>query len=177
MRRVRLRSRRKFWPRLSARRESVPRDDLAQRRQALAHGRVCCAAAICAGKLRWPRSGSVGLASPVPARESAVPWSGEVRMKGRPERHVDAAVEAERLHRDQRLVVIHAEDDVEAASRLLVEDACRPEADLSTSSPWRCSSSIAGPMTDCSSSPIAPPSPACGLRPGDRDAAARAMPK
>ncbi len=45
---------------------------------------------------------------PLPAMPNAVPWSGEVRTIGRPERDVDAVVEIERLQRYQRLVVIHA---------------------------------------------------------------------
>ena len=39
------------------------------------------------------RSASIrlrGLALPVPASAKAVPWSGEVRTKGKPERDVDA---------------------------------------------------------------------------------------
>src|SRR5712691_1638243 len=36
----------------------------------------------------------------------------------KPERHIDRAVEIDRLHRDQRLVVIHAQCGVIAAARL-----------------------------------------------------------
>ena len=58
---------------------------------------------------------------PLPAMSNAVPWSGEVRMNGRPKRDVDAAVEIDRLDRDQRLVVIHAQRRVVAAPRRGVE--------------------------------------------------------
>jgi hypothetical protein len=39
----------------------------------------------------------------------AVPWSGEVRMKGRPSVTFTPSSKAQRLDRDQRLVVIHAD--------------------------------------------------------------------
>ena len=56
-----------------------------------------------------------GRALPVPASAKAVPWSGEVRTNGRPERDVDAAVEGQGLERDQRLVVVHGDHRVVGA--------------------------------------------------------------
>ena len=66
------------------RRDAVPADDLPQRRQAvLGDHRALSAVAIWRASLsaaiRLP-----GRALPVPAMLNAVPWSGEVRMKGRP---------------------------------------------------------------------------------------------
>ena len=61
--------------------EAVPRDHLAQRRQVVfAHEAafaIRAASRIAAMRL-------FGLAVPGPAMPSAVPWSGDVRMKGRP---------------------------------------------------------------------------------------------
>src|SRR6202012_5740153 len=67
--------------------QSVLADDLAKRREIgdRAHG-VCVGAeteamrgARCSAAIRL-----AGLARPVPAMSKAVPWSGEVRMKGNP---------------------------------------------------------------------------------------------
>ncbi len=55
-----------------------------------------------------------GSALPLPAISSAVPWSGEVRMKGSPSVTLTPCVEVDGLERDQRLVVIHAEHRVVA---------------------------------------------------------------
>ena len=62
-----------------------------------------------------------GSAVPVPAMSKAVPWSGEVRTKGRPSVTLTRVVEGERLDRDQRLVVIHAERRVVGRARRRVE--------------------------------------------------------
>ena len=62
-----------------------------------------------------------GSAIPRPAMSKAVPWSGEVRTKGRPRVTLTAGVEGQRLDRDQRLVVVHGHDDVVARTRRLVE--------------------------------------------------------
>ena len=66
-----------------------------------------------------------GLALPVPAMSKAVPWSGEVRMNGNPERDVDGVLEGDRLDRDQRLVVIHADRAVIGLARGGVEQGVR----------------------------------------------------
>ena len=82
---VRLRSSRKFWPSDFFGRQAVALDHLAQRRQAVDAGScgVCRAPPCCAAS----RSAAIrlsGRAMPVPAMSKAVPWSGEVRTKGRP---------------------------------------------------------------------------------------------
>ena len=58
-----------------------------------------------------------GSARPVPAMSKAVPWSGEVRTKGRPSVTLTRVIEGQRLDRDQRLVVIHAQRRVVARAR------------------------------------------------------------
>ena len=67
----------------------------------------------------------VGSARPVPAMSKAVPWSGEVRTKGRPSVTLTAWSKAQRLDRDQRLVVIHAQGDVVGGAGLRVEQRVR----------------------------------------------------
>ena len=70
--------------------ESVPADDLAQRRQ-LVDLRHALAPAPAPARSRPSRAASRsaairldGSARPVPAMSKAVPWSGEVRTNGRP---------------------------------------------------------------------------------------------
>ena len=52
---------------------------------------------------------------------SAVPWSGEVRTNGSPSVTFTRVVEVERLDRDQRLVVVHAQGRVVAGAGGRVE--------------------------------------------------------
>ncbi len=55
-------------------------------------------AAVCPAIRAARRSAAIkleGLALPVPAMSKAVPWSGEVRMKGSPERDIDGVVEGD----------------------------------------------------------------------------------
>ena len=93
------------------------------------------------------------------------------------ERDVDGVVEGQRLDRDQRLVVIHAQRGVvglaRAASWNIVSAGSGPRASM----PSAMSRSIAGATIALSSLPSVPSSPACGLRPatasrGLRDAEA-----
>jgi hypothetical protein len=81
MRRVRLRSKRKFWPSALLGGKAEARDDLAQAAAAGPRSRAACA--ICAAS-RMAAMRLLGFAMPRPAMPRAVPWSGEVRMKGRP---------------------------------------------------------------------------------------------
>ena len=140
--RVRLRSSRKCWPSAlvapPGRGARSPRAAAAARRRAESLRRAGCGSAMPAGHARARRSGSSDWRMPVPAMSSAVPWSGEVRTKGRPSVTLTPLVEGERLERDQRLVVIHADDRVVAGARGGVEHGigrqrpasrrCRPRA-------------------------------------------------
>src|SRR4051794_9390424 len=66
-----------------ARRQGVLLDDLAQRRQVVDRAHAGLVAAMRAAR----RNAAIrldGLARPVPAMSNAVPWSGEVRMNGKP---------------------------------------------------------------------------------------------
>ncbi len=114
MRRVRLRSSRKCWPRrLRASRPwaaMVSRSGGSPASASISARRSGCDAG---GPCRRPsRSAAIrlaGSARPVPAMSSAVPWSGEVRTKGRPRVTLTPPAKVHGLDRDQRLVVIHAE--------------------------------------------------------------------
>src|SRR6185312_10838578 len=64
-------------------RQGMFADDVAQRRQIVDRGHEGLVAAIRAAS-RSAAARLDGLALPVPARSKAVPWSGEVRMNGRP---------------------------------------------------------------------------------------------
>ena len=55
------------------------------------------------------------------------PMIGRCADEGQAERDVDALVECQRLDRDQRLVVIHADGRVVVRPRAAHERACRPE--------------------------------------------------
>src|SRR6185437_11185980 len=57
-------------------------NDLAQRRQVIDRAHAGCIAMRAASRRAATRLD--GLARPVPAMSKAVPWSGEVRMNGRP---------------------------------------------------------------------------------------------
>ncbi len=108
------------------RRETMAADDLAQRRQVIDLRHYF--AGTSAGAVADRRAASVsaatrldGSAVPVPAISNAVPWSGDVRTNGKPERHVHGVIERQRLDRDQCLVVIHAERDVVGRPRPLMK--------------------------------------------------------
>ncbi len=126
MRPVRLRSSRKFWPSDFFALQPVAADHLAQRRQivdlrAVIRRHQAAGARPLGGDSRAARLSAAirldGSARPVPAMSNAVPWSGEVRTNGRPSVTLTARVEGERLDRDQRLVVIHAQRRVVARAR------------------------------------------------------------
>ena len=95
----------------------------------------------------------------------AVPWSGEVRTNGRPSVTFTPSSKAMRLDRDQRLVVVHAR---------------APRRSAAARRAWNMVSAGSGPRASMPSArrvgdrrgddrpvlgPIAPSSPACGLRP------------
>src|SRR5690606_994306 len=68
-----------------AREQSMPRDDVAQRRQAV-HAHAAGWSSTWSASRRASFSAATrlsGRAMPLPAMSNAVPWSGEVRMKGR----------------------------------------------------------------------------------------------
>ena len=106
-----------------------------------------------------------GSALPVPAMSKAVPWSGEVRTNGRPSVTLTAVVEGQRLDRDQRLVVIHAERRRRRSCAPPRGTWCRRRAARAR----RCRRRQAARSRACtirlSSLPSVPSSPACGLRP------------
>src|SRR5262249_14444984 len=64
-----------------ARRQRMLANDLAQRRQVVDRAHAACAAAMRSAN-RNAAMRLAGLARPLPAMSNAVPWSGEVRMKG-----------------------------------------------------------------------------------------------
>ena len=133
MRPVRLRSSRKFWPSDFFADEIVPPDHVAQRRQAVglrwcAHaqrrGGLSLFAGVGRGKprrelQRGDQARRIGLAGAGDVEGRAVVGRGAHERQA--ERDVDAVIEGERLDRDQRLVVIHAERDVVGLARGLVE--------------------------------------------------------
>ena len=191
MRPVRLRSSRKFWPsdflaarpcrRITSRsggrssigahqRYGTPRDgrDAALRglgRAARRPRREACSAAI--------RLAGLALAGAGDVERGAVVGRGAHERQA--ERDVDRMVEGQRLDRDQRLVVIHAERGVVGRARRRVEHGVgrqRPaRVDAVGAQPLDRGRTIAQ-----SSSPSAPSSPACGLRPATASRG-RAMPK
>ena len=128
MRAVRLRSSRKFWPSDFLARETVPADDLAQRRQVVdgAHARRASGAAYRraaesraasrSAAIRLPRIGAAGAGD---VEGGAVIGRGAHERQA--ERDVDRVIERQRLDRDQRLVVIHRERRVVALARRLME--------------------------------------------------------
>ncbi len=81
------------------------------------------------------------------------------------ERDVDAVFESQRLCRDQRLVVIHADAPRRSRRAPWRGTWCRPGSGPLASMPSARSCAIAGAMISMSSRPMAPPSPACGLSP------------
>ena len=108
------------------------------------------------------------------ARGSARSCAGDVErraMVGRgaddrqAQRDVDAFLEMQRLQRDQRLVVIHAERRVILGARRGVEHGVGRVRAGDRASLRPASASIAGMMMSISSRPSAPPSPAWGLSP------------
>ena len=117
-----------------------------------------------------------GSAVPVPAMSKAVPWSGEVRTNGRPSVTLTRVVERQRLDRDQRLVVIHAERRVVGRARAPRGTCVSAGSGPRASMPSARSRAIAGRDDARSSSPSAPSSPACGLSPATASRG-RAMPK
>ena len=58
-----------------------------------------------------------GSAMPLPAMSYAVPWSGDVRTIGSPSVTLTPRSHVERLQRDQRLVMVHADCRIIAAAR------------------------------------------------------------
>ena len=98
--------------------EAVPRDHLAQRRQqVLAHAAAFAMRA--ASRMAAMRLFGIGDALAGDAKRRAVVGRGA--DEGQAQADIDAAVEVQRLHRDQRLVVIHAEDRVIGGARLGME--------------------------------------------------------
>src|SRR5581483_9386107 len=74
-------------PQRFARRELMLADDFAERRQVVDFAHETCAGTDISAMRAASRSAAIrlaGLARPVPAMSKAVPWSGEVRMKGSP---------------------------------------------------------------------------------------------
>ena len=125
---------------------------------------------------RSRRSGCRAVPRPGRRCPSAVPWSGEVRTNGSPRVTFTASSKSQRLHRDQRLVVVHAQGRVVAGAGAGHGTWCRPAAGRRRRCPSARSRRSAGTMIRASSSPIAPPSPACGLSPATASRG-RAMPK
>ena len=118
----------------------------------------------------------VARALPVPAISKRRAVIGRGADEGKAERDVDAVVESERLDRDQRLVVVHAERGVVGSPRARRGTSCRPAAGRGRRSPRRRSASTAGRTIASSSAPSMPSSPACGLSPATASRGS-AMPK
>src|SRR5690606_25242270 len=69
--------------------QPVPLDDVAKRRKSVGRGHrrlslMACSLRASSSASRSAASRLSGRAMPLPASAKAVPWSGEVRMKGRP---------------------------------------------------------------------------------------------
>jgi hypothetical protein len=146
------RSRMKFWPSallaLSPWRAMTSRSGsggaLTPRRRAGARisAAIRIAAAIGRGSARsWP------------AMSNAVPWSGAVRTIGRPSVMLTAFLEMQRLDRDQRLVVVHAQARVVIGARARRGTWCRPGGGRSPASLRPQAPAIAGSMISISSRP------------------------
>ena len=89
------------------------------------------------------------------------------------QRDVDAAVEGERLERDQRLVVIHGDRRVVGARAPRRGTACRPGRGRCTAMPSAASSAMAGAMTSASSRADQAAFAGMRIEPGDGDARPR----
>ena len=103
------------------RREAVTGDDVAERRQVVDRAHPALSLATSSAARRSAAARLDGSALPVPARSNAVPWSGDVRTKASPSVTLTVSENDERLRRDQRLVVIHADRDIVAGARGAVE--------------------------------------------------------
>ena len=100
----------------------VAGDDLAQRRQVVERTRHPASSfRLNSAARRSEAARLAGSALPVPAMSNAVPWSGEVRTKASPSVTLTPSVEGQRLDRDQRLVVIHAQHRVVGRPRRRME--------------------------------------------------------
>src|SRR5690606_37505589 len=155
------------------------RDDLTERRQPVRRGlgsrraplpvaghagaALARLAASRAARSRAAES-EAALALPVPAMSNAVPWSVEVRTNGRPRVTFTARSNANVLMGMRAwswYMAITASYPARASAGKSVSAGCGPV----TSNPcWR-RDAMAGAMMVCSSVPIAPSSPAWGLRP------------
>ena len=170
MRRVRLRSSRKCWPKRLRASSPCGGDGLAQRRQgrrapSIRQRSARRRAMSSAMRERGDQARRIGAAGAGDVERGAVVGRGA--HEGQAERDVDAAGEVDRLDRDQRLVVIHAERRVIGRARGGDGTACRPARARGRRCPRRAASRSPGAITRISSSPIAPCSPACGLSAGD----------
>ena len=81
-----------------------------------------------------------------------------------------AAIEAHQLHRDLALVVVHRQHRVECAALGAQEHGVGRKRPLDRDALRSGARATAGAMMSISSRPKLPPSPACGLSAGDRDA-------
>ena len=129
MRRVRLKSSRKFWPRLFLRREPEVADHLAERRQAVGRAHARASAFSLHGSGQAQRLDQAARACLAGAGETeGRAMVGRGAHEGKAERHVDALLEGERLERDERLVVIHADGRVVGRARAARGTGCRQDA-------------------------------------------------
>ena len=144
MRAVRLRSNRKFCPSDFSRDETVAANDLAQRRQAVAVALVTTPASgarlsghgkPCRKLQRGDQARRIGAAGAGDVEGGAVVGRGAHERQA--ERDVDGMIESQRLDRDQRLVVIHAQSGVVSRARLRRETANLPAAALARRCPRR----------------------------------------
>ena len=101
---------------------------------------------------------------------------GAVRTIGRPSVTLTRFLEMERLDRDQRLVVVHAQARRRSSARARAWNMVSAGWGPVTRQPSAASAAIAGAMTSISSRPRLPPSPAWGLRP-ETASRGSAMPK
>ena len=181
MRPVRLRSSRKFCPSDFLADRPCRRIDVAQRRQIVDRAHLPRASASARTQprrepQRRDQARRAGAAGAGDVERGAVVGRGA--HEGQAERDVDRFVEGERLDRDQRLIVIHAERGVVGLAARPRGTSCRPAAARARRCLRDASCATAGAMMSRSSSPSVPSSPACGLSPatasrGSRDAEAR----
>ena len=138
-----------------------------------AHHAPPCAARPCLAASRSAAIRLLGSARPLPAMSNAVPWSGEVRTIGRPSVTFTPSPNVQRLQRDQRLVVVHADGGVVAGAGGLGEHACPAARGPVTSMPSRAGPAMAGAMISPPRRPCAPLLAGVGIEAGDREPRAR----
>ena len=150
-------------------------NDLAERRQVVDRAHAALAARHPRGEPQGrDQARRIGAAGAGDIEGGAVIGRGADERQA--ERDVDAIVEGERLDRDQRLIVIHADRAVVSLARGFVEHGVGRQRPSGVDAFVAQRSRTAGATIALSSVPSEPSSPACGLRP-DSASRGRERPK